>query len=137
VISQGIIGLLLSAPAVTGLVGTRIGPKKVVQGTAEPYLIVKQAGGDHAHSFSGRAGLGTAHLLITAWDLTTEKADHILDVVGTFLDGFSGRAASAGQSFRIRGIFQSDDAEDWAAPIHSDEVGKHSATAGFKVLFDE
>lgn len=69
--------VLASASTVTTLVGDRIEPVFVAQGSANPYITLQVLGTDPVNHLRGFGGLDQCRLIITAWAPTYASAQAV------------------------------------------------------------
>ena len=93
-IGTGVSALLLADPTVSGLIGTKIFPWEVPQGTVLPAVSYQQTGNERVRSLSGPSGRARPRLQIDVYADTYDLAHQISDAIRQVLDGYSGPAGT-------------------------------------------
>jgi hypothetical protein len=132
-IEKGIIGLLLGTTpptlagaqataqaAIAAAVGAKVYPAKAPQGAGYPRIVVIKEGAEHQKYSGGRAGLAKTKIRVAVYHQLYGTAEGIAENCRKLLDGYRGALPN---SLACQGIFQDDDANQWAPPAHADEIG--------------
>ena len=90
---EAIIARLLADPGVTAIVGTRVHPGSVPQGTALPAIVFNRVDGAPLYSDDGEAGLETERVQIDCWSDSYSEAKRLARAVRASLSAFAGTVA--------------------------------------------
>lgn len=85
-----LIDKLLTTPAITALVSTRIYPLKRLQASAYPSLVVTRISGAPLYADDGEVGLQNARVQIDSYAMSYSQAKDLAQVVRSTLSAFSG-----------------------------------------------
>ena len=92
---------LTSDGTVSGLVSTRIYPKRLPQNPTYPALTFGRVSGVRLHNLAGVAGRGTPRIQIDSWAKTYLGAQALAAAVRASLDGFNGTLTTIKATIRI------------------------------------
>lgn len=81
--------IILAAPAVSALIGSRLYPNIIPQGAPNPAMTYQQISGPRQHDMQGAVGFAKARYQINCWAETYAKAKELAEVVRQVLDGYS------------------------------------------------
>lgn len=113
------ITYLLSVPAISSLVGTRIRPTHLEQGETKPAIAVKRLGTEAEHHADGEAGLHSTTLQIVCHADSQHAADALADLVRRKTVGRSGTWGNS----QVRGTFLVDLDDEFAPPAKGGQTG--------------
>ena len=88
VIEKAIYSVLANDANVGGLVGVKIFPVRVPQGTAMPAITYEQLTGPREHTMDGPFGMAAPTWAITSWASSYGGARALADYVRLALDGY-------------------------------------------------
>ena len=93
-IEGALVAILEGDATVNSLVGTKIFPNKVPQGTAMPAITYQQISGPRDHVMAGPTGLVDARYQFNCWSDKYAQAKEVFEAVRIILDGYSGTVNS-------------------------------------------
>lgn len=128
ILEHAISPYLLSVPAITGLVGNRIYPRKRPQGDPLPGLTWFLSGGGSLESLQGSSGLGHPTVQFSAWSKSYGQAALIREEVRKAVQGFRGLWID----LEIRGANYVTEGEDY-----EEDTDVHQAWIRFEVWHRE
>ena len=85
--------LLINAPAVTAIVGTRVFPVRVSQSAAYPYIRYMRAAGARWRSTQGPSGKAQPLIQVDCYAATYAEVKTLANAVRQTLDGYRGTVA--------------------------------------------
>jgi len=89
-VEEALIAYLLAATAVSTLVGTRVVPYSLLQGSSLPAVTVQRISGAPLYADDGETGLENPRFQIDAWALTYSQAKTLARAVKDTLSAFAG-----------------------------------------------
>lgn len=81
--------ILLAAPVISNLIGSRLYPNIVPQKAPMPAITYQQISGPRGHDMQGAIGLTKARYQINCWAASYAKAKELAEAVRLTLDGYS------------------------------------------------
>lgn len=90
-----VVARLGATPSVTGLVGARIYPMQMPQGTVLPAVTYQRISTVRAQGFAGSLGLADPRIQIDAWAETYPVAKALGHAVRQALDGYTAPGVAA------------------------------------------
>jgi hypothetical protein len=81
--------IILAAPAVSALIGSRLYPNIVPQKAPNPAMTYQQISGPRLHDMQGAVGMCKARFQINCWAASYAKAKELAETVRLTLDGYS------------------------------------------------
>ncbi|HEG43246.1 MAG TPA: DUF3168 domain-containing protein [Phycisphaerales bacterium] len=133
-IEKAIYSLLSGDPTLSALVGTRIDPMIVPQGTAMPAVTYMQIPSWRDNTLDGPSGLVRSRWQINCWALTTAEARTVSNAVRQAIAGYSG----SGTGVVIQAIMAPDlEIDIMANPAGKDVARRYGKTQDFEIWFCE
>lgn len=134
-VEEALVNLLLSSPAVTAAVASRIYPQQAEQGAAYPHIIYSMADRLQEMTLTGPINLNAGSLALEIVSRSYRTAKNLAKTLRTLLNGYRGDLESG--AVTILGVF--DNAEDDGAesPQFADEFGLHRVDMNLSIHFGE
>lgn len=134
-IEEAISALLRAYAPLTALVGQRIFPNVLREGTEHPAIAFFRVSGARLHSLTGRSGLATARMQFDCFAKGVQGYSDVKRVgnqVRRALDGYKGNVAVGPEVVRIEHILLDDEQDIFTANF---EV--HGVTLDFMIMYQE
>ncbi len=133
-IEKAIYSLLSGDPTLSGLVGTRIDPVLVPQGTAMPAVTYMQIPSRRDDTLGGPTGLVQSRWQFNCWASTTAEARTVASALRQAISGYSG----SGTGVVIQVIMAPDQEIDISAnPAGKNVARRYGKTQDFEIWFCE
>lgn len=132
-IEQAIYTLLSDDVTLSGLVGDRITPVIVPQGSAMPAVVYTEAAGIRESTLSGPVGLVRSRWQFNCWGESYEDVRAVSDAVRQVLDGYSGSDAGV----TIQSIRTLDENDISATPAGKDVARRYGKSLDLEIWFCE
>lgn len=127
---------LLADSTIASLVGTRMYPVKLPQGTALASIVFTRVSGLSGVTSSGREGLSRPRVQIDCWAPTMDAAATLADRVKERIEGFKGAIQwdenSPGNQVTVQGVFFDSEREDY-----DDTAKLHRVSHDYLIWFEE
>jgi hypothetical protein len=127
-LAEGLRTFLLADATVAALVGTRMSPQPLPQGSALPALTYTLVNYEQPVSHNGTSGLEHHTIQIDCWGADTGAAVALFTAVRKRLRGYTGLVGTV----RAQGIFLAQ-----ARDLYDDETKAHRRIADFSVWNEE
>jgi hypothetical protein len=122
--------ILIDAPVVSNLIGTRIYPNIVPQKAPMPAVTYQQISGPRLHDMQGAVGMAKARYQINCWAESYAKSKELDEAVRLTLDGYS----SAG-TIKVIHLVDEGDLPKTIAGL--DQLTRYGKRIDFLVWFTE
>lgn len=138
-IREALYGWLSTDPNIAALVGTRIYPNKLPQGSTFPQITFFKVSNPRVRNLSGPDGLSSPRIQIDCWGLTPDSAKDVADAVRTSnigghgLDGFRGTMGSV----VVQSTNFEDERDTYNPPIDDSDIGTHQVSLDLIVWWNE
>ncbi len=132
-IEQVVYELLSGDGTLSGLVGTRITPNLVPQGSSMPAVSYTQTSGLREQVMTGPVGLVNSRWQINCWGLSYASVRGVANAVREAIDGYSG----SGTGVTVQVIMCLDESDNPAMIAGKDIVRRYGKTLDFEIWFCE
>ncbi len=127
---EALIQTILTGDAtVAALVGTRISPNIIRQGTAMPAVTYQQISGQRDHTLDGASGFVEGRFQVNCWAKTYAETRELADAVRDALDDYS--------TGTIQAIHLEDEGDIPTLMGGVDKIRRYGKRLDFTVWFDE
>jgi len=127
---------LLADNSIAAIVGTRIYPVKLPQGTTLTSVVYTRISGLSGVTSSGRERLSRPRIQIDCWSQQVDDAATLADLVKERIDGLRGAIQwddnSPGNAVTVQGVFMDMEREDY-----DDAAKLHRVSRDYIVWFEE
>jgi len=124
---------LRSDPTIAGLVGARVYPIKLPQGTTGDSIVYNRISGAGDYHLQGLSGFANHRYQIDAWASTADKATVLADAIRDRIDGYRGDMGTDSPPIvTVQGVFMADQREDY-----DDEAKLHRMSRDYFINFME
>lgn len=94
---EALVALLLAAPGVAALAGTRLYWSRAPQDVAKPYVVLTLVSGNRDYEMLGPSGLAESRVQVDAYGITFAAAKGLARAIEAVLSGY--RGTSGGIAF--------------------------------------
>lgn len=122
--------IIVNDPAVSALIGSRLYPNIIPQGTPNPAMTYQQISGPRGHDMDGAIGLTKARYQINCWAASYAKAKELAEAVRLTLDGYS-------SSGTIKVIFLANEGDLPKTKPGLDQLTRYGKRLDFFLWFTE
>jgi hypothetical protein len=135
-IEQHLRTYLLSFPAVTDVVGTRIRPNHAAQeGDAYPYVIYHRVSNHRWRSTGGDVGVAQPRIQFDCYGDTYAKASSARAAIAGVIAGFTTPTSSGSGGVCLLSLRVEDERDDYEEPVHGEEIGEHVCSLDVMVIY--
>jgi len=117
-IGKAVSAILTGDAAVAALVGTRVWPMRLKQGTLQTSITYQRISAARSHTHDGPVGLNGSRIQVDCWAATYGAADALATAVRRALDNYEGTAAG----IRIQRVFLDDESDEFEEATDADRV---------------
>lgn len=124
---------LLSYSPISDVVGARLFPIKLPQGTTADSIVYNRISGAGDYHLQGLSGFANNRIQIDAWAPTADKATALADLIRDRIDGYRGEMGTdSPPSITVHGVFMADQREDY-----DEEAKLHRMSRDYFINFTE
>jgi hypothetical protein len=124
---------LLGYSPISSLVGERVFPIKLPQGTTADSIVYNRISGVGDYHLQGLSGFANNRIQIDAWASTADKATTLADLIRDRIDGYRGEMGTdSPPSITVHGVFMAGQMEDY-----DDEAKLHRMSRDYFINFTE
>lgn len=135
-IRPGLRNHLLTDASIAAMVSTRIYPVRNAEGNRSDCIVFVRVLENESYNFTGRTGLVGARFQIDAWSQSTDRVNHLADLVKERLSGYSGIWSYGGSSpndfVTVQGAFLTTAFEDY-----SEEAQMYRLSRDFMIWYKD
>lgn len=134
-IEEGLVYHLKNTAAITALVGQRVYPLRIAQGSAMPCIVVSRVSTQRilTHDTTGASGTAHPRFQFDAWASTYAAAKAITDALRGVLNGYAGAMGDpTGSPVTVQGAYV--DAEE---PEYSEDIGLYRSRSDYIIWHTE
>lgn len=128
-IDEQLRAYLLTLPAVTAITSSAF-VERATQGTAAPYFVIGQTGGNPEQHAGGTSGVHRSFVEVVCYGATAVKAAQLADVVETALAAVSGTMGTAD----VRACIATGRQRATETPQQGDQTGYPAVSLSFDVF---
>lgn len=133
-LEAGLYSYLTAQAAITAIVGTKIYPNRIPQGTALPCLMYSRTNTDHETQLAGAAGIATATMQIDcfatgAGGYMTVK--NLANAVRVKLHGYRGYMGTEA----VNDCSLQNEIDIYDEPAHAEDHGTHRVSMDFQIVY--
>lgn len=124
---------LLSYSPISDVVGARVFPIKLPQGTTADSIVYNRISGAGDYTLQGLSGFANNRMQIDAWAPTADKATTLANLIRDRIDGYRGEMGTdSPPAITVHGVFMADQREDY-----DDEAQLHRMSRDYFINFTE
>lgn len=124
---------LVSDPAVSGMVGSRVYPLLAPKSAVLPFVTWRRAGITREHTLAGPMGMPNVSVEVQSFASTYEDVRKLADVVRKVLDGYGGTV----NNVEVRNVSLENESDDFVQLAGGDLPPVYQVTQTFNVLWQE
>ena len=128
-----LLDTLVSATAVTSIVGTRIYPHQAPASSALPFVIWRRTGIERIQTLTGPAGTPRVSVDYTVIATTYNQAREAADAMRRVLDGWGGTVDNT----VVEQVSLENEVDDFVTPAGSDQPPSYSVTQSYDIWWRE
>lgn len=125
--------VLIRAPAVAILLGTRVYPILAPASAALPFVVTRRSGINREHTLAGPMGVPTVSVEFQTYAATYEEARQVADRVRSVLDGYGGTV----NNVEVKRVSLEQESDDFVQLAGGDIPPVYQVTQTYNVLWQE
>ena len=125
--------VLIRAPAVAILLGTRVYPILAPASAALPFVVTRRSGINREHTLAGPMGMPNVSVEMQSFAATYEDVRQLADRVRVVLDGYGGTV----NNVVVKNVSLENESDDFVQLAGGDLPPVYQVTQTFNVLWQE
>lgn len=125
--------VLIRAPAVAILLGTRVYPILAPASAALPFVVTRRSGISREHTLAGPMGVPTVNVEFQTYAATYEEARQVADRVRSVLDGYGGTV----NNVEVKHVSLEQESDDFVQLAGGELPPVYQVTQTYIVLWQE